>query len=200
LTFVGEVSTIRHGEMRCSAVRRQWHRWPGKPGFGSLPMIEKQTAKDLLRELNFAADLPEQVLDELAPVAAVVEFAAGEAIFQEGAENHFLYVVERGRVGLDMYVPGRGRTRVLSLGPGDVLAWSALLGDGVMTVSATALENTRAIALPGRRMLELCSANHEIGFCLMHRMAMALAQRLVATRLQLLDLFAEPTSAGPIGS
>ena len=162
--------------------------------------IERQTAKDLLRELNFAAELPEHLLDELAPAAAVVEFAAGEALFQEGAENHLLYVVERGRVGLDMYVPGRGRTRILSLGPGDVLAWSALLGNGVMTVSATALENIRAVALPGPKMLELCCANHEIGFCLMRRMAMALAQRLVATRLQLLDLFAEPTSAAPTGS
>lgn len=162
--------------------------------------VEKQAAKDVLRELNFAADLPEHVLDGLAAAAAVVEFAAGEAIFQEGVENHFLYVLERGRVGLDMYVPGRGRTRILSVGPGDVLAWSALLGDGVMTVSATALENIRAVVLPGPKMLEVCSANHEIGFCLMRRMAMALAQRLVATRLQLLDLFAAPTSAGPVGS
>jgi CRP/FNR family transcriptional regulator, cyclic AMP receptor protein len=163
-------------------------------------MSETQATRDLLRELSFIGDLPDHVLDELARSAMVLDFPSGEALFQEGAQNHFLYVVERGRVGLDMYVPGRGRTRILSLAKGDVLAWSALLGDGTMTVSATALEETRAVALPAREIFELCTANHEIGFRLMHRMAIALAQRLVATRLQLLDLFAEPKNVGPAGS
>lgn len=163
-------------------------------------MIAMQADKDLLKALNFAADLPEPMLDELARVAAVVDFPAGETLFQEGSENHSLFVVERGRVGLDMYVPGRGRIRILSVGPGEVLAWSALLGDGVMTVSAEALESTRAIALPAREVLELCRTNNEIGFRVMRGMAVALAQRLVATRLQLLDLFAEPSIADRAGS
>jgi hypothetical protein len=74
-----------------------------------------------------------------------------------------------------------------------------LLGGGVMTVSASALEDTRAIAASGTELLELCRTNRELGFELMQRMAGALAQRLVATRLQLLDLFAPP-SAHPIRS
>lgn len=164
------------------------------------PMIERRAVKDLLGELGFTAELPEQALDELANVAALVDFPAGATIFDEGAENHFLYVVQKGRAGLDMYVAPRGRVRILSVGPGEMLAWSALLGDGAMTASATALEDTQAIAVSARKLSELCSENHEVGYALMRRMAKALAQRLVATRLQLLDLFAEPAGPGPLRS
>ena len=162
-------------------------------------MIEKEI-KNLLGGSGFTADLPEQALDEFAAVASLANFAAGRMIFEEGAANPFLYVVVQGRVGLDIEVPGRGRVRVLSIGPGEMLAWSALLGGGTMTVSATALQDTQVLAMPGARLIEICRANHEAGFHVMQRMASALAQRLVGTRLQLLDLFAEPATAGPIRS
>lgn len=163
-------------------------------------MIEKEAVKTMLGGLHFTADLPEHALDECAALATLADFAAGTLIFDEGSANPFLYVVVHGRVGLDMQVPGRGRVRVLSLGPGEMLAWSALLGGGTMTVSAVALQDTQAVALPGARLREICGANPEAGFHVMQRMASALAQRLVGTRLQLLDLFAEPAGNGPIRS
>ncbi|HWB13842.1 MAG TPA: cyclic nucleotide-binding domain-containing protein [Pirellulales bacterium] len=155
-------------------------------------MIDKQALRDALRQLGFAADLPDRVVEELAKVSALVDFPAGSVVFHEGTENHFLYLLCSGHIGLDMYVPGRGRVRILSLGPGEMLAWSALLGDGKMTVSATALDDLRAVAMAAPKLRELCEADHEVGFQFMSRMAHALAQRLLATRLQLLDLFAEP--------
>lgn len=163
-------------------------------------MIEIERLKQLLRQIEFTADLPESAIDECAAVSTLVDFAAGTTIFNEGAANEFLYVVIAGRVGLDISVPGRGRVRVLSVGPGEMLAWSALLGGGTMTVSAIALQETQALALPGARLLGICGENHEAGFQVMRRMACALAQRLVATRLQLLDLFAAPAGAGRAGS
>lgn len=163
-------------------------------------MIEKPDIKLLLGGLGWTSELPESLVDELAAVSAVVEFPAGASLFREGDQNPFLYLIERGRVGLDMHVPSRGRVRILSLASGEMLAWSALLGEGVMTVSASALDDVRAVAASGEKLLELCSANHELGYQLMQRMAQALAQRLVGTRLQLLDLFAEPAANGPIRS
>lgn len=163
-------------------------------------MIDQEAVKHLLRKLGFTADLPEHVVAELAAVSTAADFPAGTMIFHEGQKNPNLYLVERGRVGLDMHVPGRGRVRILSVGPGEMLAWSALLGEGVMTVSAVALDDTRAIAASGTKLLEICGASHEVGYLLMSRMAKSLAERLVATRLQLLDLFAEPAGAGPVRS
>ncbi|TXT27172.1 MAG: hypothetical protein FD138_2777 [Planctomycetota bacterium] len=46
--------------------------------------------------------------------------------------------------------------------------------------------------LPGHQLQQLCQSDAEVGFHLMWQVASALSQRLVATRLQLLDLFAKP--------
>jgi CRP-like cAMP-binding protein len=58
-----------------------------------------------------------------------------------------------------------------------------------MTATATTQEATRLVVIPGATLGALCESNHEIGYRVMQQMARALAQRLVATRLQLLDLF-----------
>jgi CRP-like cAMP-binding protein len=161
-------------------------------------VFDQEARKSMLREQSFWAGLPEPVLDALAAVSTVTDFAAGSTIFREGAENHFLYILHRGHVGLDMHVASRGRVRILSLGPGEMLAWSALLGDGQMTATATALEDTQVISTAGRHLLDLCNANHEFGYHLMTRVADVLAKRLVATRLQLLDLFSPSAMSGSV--
>ena len=91
-------------------------------------------------------------------------------------------------------MPTRGGVRILSVGPGDMIAWSALLGDGRMTASAVAIEDTEVVAIPAADALALSETHPEFGYYLMQRVANALANRLVATRLQLLDLFGSGVS------
>jgi CRP-like cAMP-binding protein len=94
-----------------------------------------------------------------------------------------------------MSVPARGRVAVLSLGPGDVLAWSALLGGGRMTATARAVGPVTTLAFDAAALLALCESDHEVGYHLMRHLSAALSRRLVATRLQLLDLFADVPAA-----
>ncbi len=108
--------------------------------------LDQNAIKSMLREQGFWAALPEPVIAALAAVSVVTDFAAGSTIFLEGSQSPFFYILHRGHVGLDMHVAGRGRVRILSLGPGEMLAWSALLGDGQMTATATALEETQLIS------------------------------------------------------
>lgn len=151
--------------------------------------MEQQQPRQLLNQLAFSADLPQHVLVELAAVSRIQRFAAGEMLFREGSQNHVLYLIVSGRVALDMNVPGRGKMRVLSLGPGDLVGWSAFIGQGRMTTSAETLEECEIIAVSGPKLLEICDRNPEVGYPLMRRTAVALSKRLLATRLQLLDLF-----------
>jgi CRP-like cAMP-binding protein len=145
-----------------------------------------------LRTLRFCAEWPAAVLAEVAAISRVVTFPANSVIFREGQENHDVYVISKGQVGLDMSVPARGSVRILTLSNGELLAWSALLGKQ-MTATAIAVGETRALAIPADRLLAICDANHEIGYVVMRRLAWALSRRLVATRLQMLDLFAQTT-------
>jgi CRP-like cAMP-binding protein len=158
-------------------------------------MVSRRTQPETLAALAFFQALPRSSLERVARLADEVYFAADECLFREGAVNTRLMVVVHGRVALDMRVPGRGDVRILSLGPGDLVAWSALLGDGRMTTSAVALEATQVVALPAADVRAMCQADSELGYRLLERVAASLANRLVATRLQLLDLFADSPAA-----
>jgi CRP-like cAMP-binding protein len=160
--------------------------------------VDVSTLRNLLGQLRFTASLPTRAVAQLAELAVLRGFPAGTVLFAEGSRNPDLYVVAVGSVGLDMNVPARGPTRLLSVGPGELLAWSALLGGGRMTAMATALEDTQVVCLDGHRLAALCEADHELGYYVMRRLASGLSERLVATRLQLLDLFGQeaPARAG----
>lgn len=147
--------------------------------------------RSYLKKMQFTADLSPAALEQLAVIAAPKTYPLGAVLFREGAAHDSLYLLASGRVGLEMRVPGRGAVRILSLGPGDILGWSPLLSAGPMTATAVALEPCVAVAIPGRDLLSLCQSNHELGCQLMRRMAEALSRRLLATRLQLLDLFSD---------
>lgn len=155
------------------------------------------TAKAALEEHGFVAGLPPQVRAELAALATRQEFRPGTVIFREGADADDLFLIDSGLVALDLFVPGRGPVRILTIGPGEMLGWSALLGRKSMTATATAQEQTTAFLIPGTKLRSLCDQNYEAGFRIMQQISSALAQRLTATRMQLLDLFAEPSRTTP---
>src|SRR5579872_7476312 len=144
----------------------------------------------LLYELSFAKGLPPRAMEALATMAELETVAEWEVLFREGALCHDLFLVQTGFFTLDMHIPAKGRVTILTVGPGEILAWSALLGEGSMTATATAVEESRVITLPGDKLRTLCQVDHEFGNSLMRHLAVALSQRLLATRLQLLDLFA----------
>jgi len=64
-----------------------------------------------------------------------------------------------------------------------------------MTATATAMDDVRAVSTSGEAILALSETDHEFGYRFMRRMAEALSRRLLATRLQLLDLFADTRPA-----
>lgn len=141
----------------------------------------------------FAAGWPHGIVSEVVAISRFVQYPAGAVIFEQSAVNRNLFLICTGLVGLDMRIPARGNARILTLSSGELLAWSALVGDGQMTATATALEPVRAIAIDGSELLRLCQQRTDIGYHVMTRMAEALSYRLTATRLQLLDLYSHTT-------
>jgi CRP-like cAMP-binding protein len=153
--------------------------------------------KFILEEMHFSADLPPEVVEKLAAESAIQRVSAGAVVFREGGKNDNLYLVHTGRVALEMNFPGRGAVRILTLGPGEMVGWSSLLDHGKMTAGAVAVEDTELVVAPAIKLRELSETNRDFGFHLMRQMAGALAKRLVATRLQLLDLFADAPPTVP---
>jgi len=150
-----------------------------------------------LQESAFGAVFPAEADGRLAEIARWKFCPAGTVLFREGEGCDSFYVVHRGHITLEMCLPARGCTRLLTLGPGEVVAWSALVGDGRMTATAVAVDDAELIELSAAKVLERCDADPQFGYRVMRRLAAALAKRLLATRLQMLDLFsADATTLG----
>ncbi len=129
-------------------------------------------------------------IDRICTCSGRMQLVVGEFLFREGETQFLLHVLLHGQLDLVMQVPGRGSQRILSIGPGELVGWSALVGQGVMTCSALCIQKADVIAIDALALRELMESDHELGYQFMRMMSQALSARLTATRLQLLDLFA----------
>lgn len=143
-----------------------------------------------LSELAFTAEMTAEQLEKLSTLAARVFFGEGQMLFRERDVGEFVYLVEEGQVALDIHVPGKGRTSILTIGPGQLVGWSSLFPSGRKTATARAVRPTRAIAFNAAQLREAIQEDHDLGCALLWKVAEVIAGRLTATRLQLLDIFA----------
>jgi CRP-like cAMP-binding protein len=137
----------------------------------------------------FARDLSEPQLRRLLTCTRSVRFPAGAFLLQEGGQADTLYLLRTGRVALEQHVPGRGPTQLESLGPGDILGLSWLFPARNWTLDARAVEPVEAFALDSACLKEQMATDASLGLLLATRLIQQLYQRLVAVRLQRLDLY-----------
>ncbi len=147
------------------------------------------TNEEVLRGVDLGRHLSDEQLRRLAALATQTVVPAGTAIFRENQRHERLYWIIDGVVTLEMIGSHAGSKAVLTVGSGDLLAWSAFLGNQRMTTTATASTEVRLIGFDSSELHQLCEQDHEIGYRFLHSLAEAISRRLVATRIQLLDLF-----------
>ncbi len=158
--------------------------------------VTNETVSELLHGIELGQGLRDADRESLAELAAVEHFDSGSTIFREGERHPFVYWVIDGQVSLEMSSGEKTLRPLLTLVKGDLLAWSALLTDRRMSATAKAIIPTRLLQFETLWLLDLCEQNHEVGYRVMQHLAAQLAQRLLATRLQLLDLFSQPGGVG----
>jgi CRP/FNR family cyclic AMP-dependent transcriptional regulator len=138
----------------------------------------------------FGAGLSPETVARLAGIAALRDVEVGEELTREGQVTESLAIVLSGRVALRMLVPDRGMVTILTVEPGDVVGWSAVVAPHRGTSTAIAIEPVRVLELPGERLRALLRSDHALAASVYPRLLQAVSRRLSATRMQLLDLFA----------
>lgn len=154
---------------------------------------------EVLKALAFLAPATDDELRRLGPVARVEQHPPGTVLFREGDHLSRVFIVAAGTVALEVNGTDHRPRRFQTVGPGELLGWSPLLGSGPMTATARALAETRVVALDARAVLGLCDQDPRFGFQFMRRTAAAIAARLGATRLQLLDVYRHEIPSAPEG-
>jgi CRP-like cAMP-binding protein len=148
----------------------------------------RETHIATLRHHPFVLEFEARHVERLASLAKEVRFERNHVIFREGDECSEFYLIVNGLVALEIAAPGH-TFRVHTLFAGDELGWSALLMGSGKHFQARALERVEALAFEGADLLAACRDDPAFGFALMQRLLGVVAERLQATRLQLLDSY-----------
>lgn len=144
---------------------------------------------EALREIQFLKNISPELLSQLAAISRILDLPGGTVIFRQGDPARTIYLVCDGRVSIELCASGIGCQQVMTAGPGELLGWSPVLEQARFTATTRTLEPTRLIEIDGAGALATWKRAPELGYEFMRKAAIALAKRLNATRLQLLNVY-----------
>jgi CRP-like cAMP-binding protein len=153
-------------------------------------MDDHATVISMLNHTWFGSDLAPETQERLAKLGVIQDFEADEVILHEGDEANEMGILISGQLALRTLVPERGPVTILSVEPGDIFGWSAVLSATQVQSTVVATEKSKALVIEGTKLRAALKEDHALAASLYPRVLIAVARRLRATRLQLLDLFA----------
>jgi CRP/FNR family transcriptional regulator, cyclic AMP receptor protein len=116
-------------------------------------------------------------------------FRAGDYLMREGDPADCFYVIKRGSVAIETFVPSEGQVTIETLHDGDLLGWSWLVPPYTTTFDARALKETHAIAFDGTCLRRKLDADPALGYMMLRLFAAVIVERLQGTRIRLLDVY-----------
>jgi len=121
----------------------------------------------------------------LAQAARDVRFPSRHRLFEDGGHASRFWLIQSGCVALDVNVPGQGRTRIETLGIGELLGWSWLLPPFTWAFGAVTIGPVEAFEFDARAVRAYCAADPALGYELTRRMSRVLEGRVEETRHRL---------------
>ena len=142
-----------------------------------------------LKEVGIFQGISDEELELVrASVARVQEVAEGTVLFSENSASSELYVVDSGRVNLEIEAVPDTRLQVSSLNRNQVFGWEAIVPPYTYTSTALAVAPTGLIVLDGTQMRALCETHPDICARVMEHVVRIAADQLAATRQQMFML------------
>jgi len=144
-----------------------------------------------LKECNVFEGLNDAQLEKLAAIATEEAYPTGALLYKEGDPSTHLYLVQKGKVFLEMKCdmgPTRPPMQVII----DVVTlresfgWSAFVEPNLHTLSALIAEPTKMIVFEGGKMKALMEEDCQAGYEIMKGLTRLLASRLNHARVLLI--------------
>lgn len=152
--------------------------------------------KEVTEELDripWFRELKAEHVRKIASISTIRRVKAGEVIFKEGDTHESVYIVLEGRVSLEMFVPHRGKVRFYTAEQWEIFGWSSVTPNVHLRMAgATAVLEGSVLRIDAEKLNQACEEDHDLGYLVMRRLARVVAGRLWVSRLQLLDMFANP--------
>ncbi|MDO8750529.1 MAG: cyclic nucleotide-binding domain-containing protein [Dehalococcoidia bacterium] len=140
---------------------------------------------EALSKSKLFAGLSQAELDRVVKLCTGREYQPQTMVFDEGGAAKEVYLLEQGRVALEMKVPSissaaHRRATVDIASEGDVFGWSALVEPYTYTLSAICLEKVKAIALDAAGLRDLLEQNERIGYQVSKGLVRVVSSRLTS--------------------
>ena len=134
--------------------------------------------------------LSPNVQARLAGLMRPVDYRAGAVVLREGIDTPFLGAILGGRIALGLRVPELGdRLTIVTIEPGELIGWSAVVPPYRATVDAIATEPTHLLAIDAAALREHLAGDCEMAGELLPLVLASVSHRLSASWQQLLDVF-----------
>ena len=145
-----------------------------------------------LGECLALAELDDDHLDHLAAAAAYQELDDGALLTTSGEPATGFYVVRRGRFHVEMPGAGGGPLLIDSAGPQQIIGWSWLCPPYRWHFDTRASEPGTVVAVDAEATRRRMDDDHDFGYAMLQCFSALAIDRLVHTRLRLLDLYSVP--------
>lgn len=151
-------------------------------------MIQTAVA-DRLKAHPFVQGMgPDQVQTLLACTSAS-HYQPGQFLIREGGEADSLFLIESGRVALEVHDPRKGAIQLEHLCPGDIVGLSWLHPPARWEMDGRAMEPADALVVSGPALLQAMDADPVFACAIHSRILDEVMQRLQRVRRQRLDIY-----------
>lgn len=147
----------------------------------------------ILAEHPFFHDMSERARGLIAGCAANRVFHNGDYLLREGDPANVFFLVRHGAVAMEVNAPGRSALVLETLGDGDVIGWSWLVPPYRIQFDSRAIGLVRALSIDAKCLRGKCEDDPGLGYEFLSHFVRVMAERLTATRLQLLDVYGHPS-------
>jgi CRP-like cAMP-binding protein len=142
-----------------------------------------------LQGISFLRGIDPAHLEQIASISEVCEYDTEEILFHEGEEAGYVYFVVTGKIILGICRSTIYQKNLMSIGPGEMLGWSAFVEQCNYASTGVVVAPTQLIRIEGKHLRAICDKDPEFGYDFMHRIMRALAKRLTTTWTQLANVY-----------
>lgn len=128
-------------------------------------------------------------LELIAAHASEIRFPSEALLFRENEPAVQFFIIQRGKVALEICAPQCGKLTIQTVEPGEVAGWSWLFPPYRWHLTGRAVGQTQAVSIDGEWLRQRCEQDPGLGYALMKRFSHIMMERLEATQLQLLNLY-----------
>lgn len=148
---------------------------------------------DVLQANYLFKEIGTAQIQKIASISQEKTYQAGQTIFREGDQAKELYILQEGKVLLEMRIapyPERSPSPSAVIDvvtEGELFGWSALVPPHIFTLSANTADKCQVVTLDGTKIIEMMDADPAMGYEIVKRLSKIIAVRLKRSREMLIS-------------